>query len=854
MRDEMNVCKNLATAVCAALAGTAMAAVTVESGVATADVASGASYTLTAADAEAILAANSLVKTGAGVLVADAANASLAAFTGAIRVKEGVYRISSAADLGTADGATIVESGACLEAKIAETVDLGSEPLSLAGEGPTDGTAFGALWVNAAKPLRLNALSLAADAAVHVNVKGTLTLNGTVNLDGRTLDIWARGNNVTVNGSAAVKNGGHINMKFLYPSSAPYSGLQFGWTLEGTSANVFTGGGTRGGTACNPSATPWTWVVDSVLNWRVNAGNGTQTDVPDDVLSADKQFWGGPVVLNANVVNGQARNNGEWQVGGFKGPVSGSGNISVFDPASTYKTWFKLGSANPDWTGSISAKRDNAEMTYTVNGTTYTTLHHTGIALFADGALTQKTLELQNAELLLAGDDPVQHLPDIVTDGHGRIFGSVTGQVAKLTKTGARPLYVEAPLAVTDEIVVNEGSLVLPSLAEVYAAVTSKYTYAALNLAGLSETMYIKGADTTNGPSVRAMGPVAGFFDGNNACVDADVQKTYKAGPGYDDNAAWIANRDASGNLVYQYDGYIWNRASENVTWGFMSCINSACQIWFENAAGELEVVQTGNYFGNAAAVVSAYKEVTLKPGANRIRICVIGKGGASAGNNITVDGVTSRAWNKNYPICYDPRLANTLRNDTWSTTCYEPFVNLLDKDGQGALFTTVPEAEADLFAAYGTADERTVLRAKLPVFAKATFGAGTTLDLNGLPADVPFALTALEGAPRIVGGNLTVGDWTFAAAAINAGTANSVSDGRITFADGAKLLIRDRGLKANAAGYPLVTAAGGIVGRPELVFLDRPRRAANWQLVLSEDGRTLSLAGGTTGLCVIIR
>ncbi len=266
--------------------------------------------------------------------------------------------------------------GACLEAKITAATNLGNESIQLSGEGPTDGSAYGALWVNAAKSLRLNALSLASDAAVHVNGSGTLTLNGTVDLGGHTLDIWARGNYANANGLATVKNGGHINMKFLYPSSAAYSGLQFGWTLEGTSANVITGGGTRGGTVCNPSATPWTWVVDSAVGWRVNAGNGTLTDVPDDVLSADRQFWGGPVELNANVVVGQKRDNGEWQVGGFKGPVRGSGNISVFEPASAYKTWFKLGSANPDWTGSISAKRANAEMTYTVNGTTYTTLHH----------------------------------------------------------------------------------------------------------------------------------------------------------------------------------------------------------------------------------------------------------------------------------------------------------------------------------------------------------------------------------------------------------------------------------------------------------------------------------------------
>ena len=852
MKCETNRFKNLAAAACVAFAGAAFASVTVENGVATADVAQGETYTLTAADATAILAANSLVKTGAGVLVADSANASLAAFTGEIRVKQGVYRISSAADFGTADGATVVESGACLEAKVTADTNVKTEPFEFAGSGPEDGTGYGSLWLSAGKPFRLGGVvTLAADTSFHVNGNGTLQLNGTVDLASHTLDFWMRGNFATASGTATIKNGGDINLKFLSNSVAALSGIQFGWTHEGTSDRTFTGGGTRGGSSCDPGKTPWTWIVDKPVAWRINAGNGTVTDVPDFVLSFDKHFYGGPVQLNGDIVIGQNRNSGEWQVGGFRGPVSGSGNISMWDATSANKTWFKLGSANPDWTGSISAKRDIDEMTYTAGGATYTTLHHTGIALFADGALTQKTLELKNAELFLGGDDAVQHLPDIVTEGHGRIFGSVTGEVATITKAGTHPLYLETPIAVTKEIVVSEGSLVLPSLADAYAAVTSKYTYAAMNLAGLSETMYIKDADTTNGPTVRAMGPVAGFVDGNNTFVDDDVYAACKSGPGYDDSAYWI--KDRGKDLVYQYDGYIWNHASESVTWGFMSCISSQGQIWFENAAGELEIVQTGSYFYSTNGAINAYREVTLKPGANRIRICIIGNGGASAGGSITVDGVSTRPWNKNYALCYDTDLDNVLRKGEWTTTCYEAFDKLLDKEGKGALFTTVSAAEDDLFATYGTEDERTALQAMLPSFAKATFGAGTTLNLNGLPADVPFTLAALEGSPAIVGGNLTVKDWTLAAAAIRAGTAHSAAEGRVTFADGARILIHDSGLAASDEGYALLTAAGGIDGLPELVFLDRPVRAANWKLVLSSDGKTLRLAGGA-GFRIIIR
>lgn len=231
----------------------AFSAVTVTDGIATAAVASGEEYVLTETDAAAICAAKTLLKTGAGTLVADSANASLATFGGEILIREGVYRISSAADLGTAAGGTVVESGACLEARVAETTNLGDEPIRLAGDGPADGSAFGALWVNAAKPIRLNALALTADAAVHVAKNGTLTLNGSVDLAGHTLDVCLRGNYALANGSATIRNGGHINVRFLYASMVSLAGMQFGWTYEGNAANRLTGGGTRGGTSCDPA-------------------------------------------------------------------------------------------------------------------------------------------------------------------------------------------------------------------------------------------------------------------------------------------------------------------------------------------------------------------------------------------------------------------------------------------------------------------------------------------------------------------------------------------------------------------------------------------------------------------------
>ncbi len=829
------------------LAGnSAFAAVSVADGVATLEVASqytdASPYVMTPVDAAEILRADVMEfhKTGEGYLAADAANASLAAFTGVIRVKAGVYRISAAADLGTSSGATYVESGATLEKSGSQAVNVKNETFYIEGTGAA---GMGAIDANGGQ-VNIGSLILTANATVRH--ESDVVIRDRIDLAFKTLDLVPKKAFTAVNAfdsslgtNVKIVNGGHVFYDRL--NSFGQSGMNLGFKFEGGPECTFNAGGFVNYVPY-ASNTPWTWVVINPLNLRMN--NGTATDFPESaILSTNTALWGGPAVLNADVTLGnEAATDGRWQIAGFKGPVSGAGIISTGMASKPILTWFKFGSANPNWTGSISAKRDFEEVT-NASGKVYS--RHTGIALFADGALTQNALELKNAELALAGSDPVINLPDVVTEGYGRIWGSVTGKVGRIQKIGGGVLHVAGMLHVTNKLSVASGALMIDVTA-LCSKIYSRFTHQSLGLAGLLETMYVEGESTTNGPAVRAEGPVAGFFDGNNDCVHRTVLNKYAtSGPGYDETLYWWKGR--SNMTVYRYDGYLWNRSPENVTWGFMSCGNSSSEIWLENSAGELQRVQKGSYFGSTQGVINSYAEVVLKPGPNRIALVMKGNSGASAGANIASSlGLTGdiRPWSKTRAFSYDPDLDNTLREGLWTQTSYEAFDPLLDAAGEGTMFTTVPYTEAQLIEIHK--DEISAeLEEVMPYFAAIEFADGTSIDLVGLDPRLHFNFHDVSGFPSITGGNVKLnGTWRFDGAALQARTNCVDSTGMISFAPDSRVLVDDSTLHGKI-DVMLFHAEGGFSGTlPQIAFVGNKARAQHTRFVLSADRKSLRMVG----------
>ncbi|HEV8267132.1 MAG TPA: autotransporter-associated beta strand repeat-containing protein, partial [Thermoanaerobaculia bacterium] len=110
-----------------------------------------------------------LVKTGTGTLMANAANT----YTGATSVTAGVFRLQNGSALGATSTGTTVANGAALELV---SVNVGAEPLTIAGSGPT---TFGAIrdtgncsW---AGPITLTGTTTVDDGSAELHLSGAIS-------------------------------------------------------------------------------------------------------------------------------------------------------------------------------------------------------------------------------------------------------------------------------------------------------------------------------------------------------------------------------------------------------------------------------------------------------------------------------------------------------------------------------------------------------------------------------------------------------------------------------------------------------------------------------------------------------
>lgn len=855
--------KKIVCAVCCLLActGTYAAVVLSEGGtIATVDVSSGSETTLTSDDVTTITGAGVLEfrKTGGGVLCSDEVNASLAAFTGKLRLQGGVYKIDRAAALGTAAGATYVETNATLQVVSSADVNFGEEPFFIAGEGAeVDGSSCGALDLSATaagtlKNITLKNITLTGNATLWNNAQ--VYINTTLDLQGKTLDIEPFVDFANVGGSATVKPGHIVHDR---NGRCPKSGINFGWTYQGGATNTLTGGGYVNGLLTS-SSTPWTWIVTNALNFRMNASKDT-TFPASLITSASEYMWGGPVVLKAPVTMGNdVGTDGRWQIAGFKGPISGAGNIAMANSSKHLETWFKLGSANPDWTGTISVKRDYAVVTNT-SSALYP--RHTGLALLADGALTQDKLELKNAELYLGGTDPVICLPNIETEGYGCIWGTATGVVGTVTKTGGDTLLIQSKLYVTNTLTIASGTLKLGEMPDIdfyqlygVAGLTEGWWWEGTNETGALNTTWTTASGTaptfdevmSTNRMVRPTGTPAAWYDGNNSCsLLAAV-----GGATPQDGGAWwwgaTNNTPGRGNYQrYAYQGYIWNRSGTNAVWGFNSCFNDRCDVWVDGT-----LATSGKYFNSYADVTNAYHEIVMTPGPHEIKIMLYPNQGGSAGAAIKVnDKEVGRWWSKAKALAYDPAGANTLYDMVATTNL--AYQNLITRDfkalydtGDGSLLTTTNKTQEEFAQEFDWSPY-------CPVFSNLVFATNTVFDLNGMPN---FTQTDLGGFPLITNGFLTVtGTWTADGVAVASGAKLEVRDASFALAEGTAIrLTGSSAMRGPNVEFPLVVSDHPI-SLGAVVALDTGADKRSWRLALSPDKRTLSISY-KSGLLITVK
>ena len=144
------------------------------------NVASGRTQTIDASFVSA-LGSKNLVKTGRGTLVSSSA---MSGYTGTITIREGAFKITTASDLGTGDGGTVVEDGGTLLVNMANGEErFRDEPFTIAGTGDA---AYGAAIYQVVSNDRFKLfkyLALSADATIYAGTKlgvdnGTLAMNG----------------------------------------------------------------------------------------------------------------------------------------------------------------------------------------------------------------------------------------------------------------------------------------------------------------------------------------------------------------------------------------------------------------------------------------------------------------------------------------------------------------------------------------------------------------------------------------------------------------------------------------------------------------------------------------------------
>ena len=169
-------------------------------------------------------------KTGAGTLL----SSGISGFDGIIRICGGVLKVSDATGLGTADGATVVESGATLHFDSLSTgyTTYKSERYEIAGDGCNASPAEtnGAIRITGAT-CQLSHLKLTADASIRSEKGFHFYDDGdsTIDMGGRTLRMYsASSGNLDVEWRLdGIVNPGHVEIhdaRYFRPAGSPFAG------------------------------------------------------------------------------------------------------------------------------------------------------------------------------------------------------------------------------------------------------------------------------------------------------------------------------------------------------------------------------------------------------------------------------------------------------------------------------------------------------------------------------------------------------------------------------------------------------------------------------------------------------
>ena len=293
--------------------------------------------------------------------------------------------------------------------------------------------------------------------------------------------------------------------------------------------------------------------------------------------------------------------------------------------------------------------------------------------------------------------------------------------------------------------------------------------------------------------------------------------------------------QDWTENTLWTYSGYIWNRNETTETWTFASCILARGSVFVD---GERVVYNQGPA-GTSADGGVKQGNVTVSPGAHKFEVRLQS---AAVTESASIGG----------GAYYSSKLANDHGTESGYTWAAGKGI-MLDRQGRGshnvADYAKIVDAgDGALLTQTDALDVVT----RTPNFAVSTLvatGGVSAVDFDSCD----YAFRGVLGSPAILRcGNLSISESLTVGRGAYAGQAMT-SDGRVTFGEGAKVVVDFAGrFRPTTGSVTILTAADGIVGEPTLEVAAGIR--GTFSLRKSDDGKSLILGYQPDGMMLIFR
>ena len=770
------------------------------------DVPAGETRRLTA-DEVASFGARTLLKTGAGTLVA---GAEMADFAGDIRIRDGFYDATVKGAFGTHAGMTFVDGGTILSRAPAPTTwnaqggepSYGSETFHLRGDGYADNGAIRCLG---------DTLNFAGAGGIildgDIRVTGTSLLEfryGTVRMNNRKITVAMDTGKYFRLVALTIIDGGDVEVV------QGEFGIESG-TDEGSAAHTFT---------INPNTIFRLNTLNKVQRRRIVLKDGSvisMTNTPNTEpgkVDANTNL-GGPVELEGST---RITASGPGRVINFSGAMSGPGGLS----SSTAGTWIQLSGSGHTFTGGLSAVGTltaGDDLTQ-VGGVTFVGGQAAPPADGAQIVLTNAQMRVYSAtDAVVLCKGGAQNFPEVRVDGTGVVTAGVSvtaTTVQALRKTGTGPLTVCGALQIHGETEIAGGTLRFGT--QVPAAPCGlNWWY-----------VYNRGSYLPNLPAeswLRGVDPAGATF-------------------GY---RGWLGTSGADGAAQHQqshtYDGYVRVPGAEGET---VSCnfVSSMCRYCYVKIGDTVVVNMQDNKDVLTGTIPTSWDRFYMGPkvdlvgGWQPIRIILANSWNGTAGPQAN----TKYGWVSNFGLGVD-----------WEgrgEAVPANYMKFLDP-GDGSFLRPQDPTRAK------AALDPTAYR---PTFGAAVaFGPGAVLDVNDVEPYTPVVIPELKGLPTIQNGEVRVTGttWTVRADDFAAG-ANGLTlseNAKLVFAAGTKMAFEGDFDELSHAGdlktrRIVNTAAGTIENLPQL---SGRVGESNWYLQPSMDGKGYDLAYNR-GFVIILR